>query len=85
MEIGFSSKGLEGSGVSEGSGVLEGAEVMDGTGVSDTVIRALVGVQVGTIVNRGVTVGVSVNKAGFKVGGGNGLRLVFGFRKISVK
>jgi hypothetical protein len=78
-EIGFSTKGLDGTGVSVG------ADVMEGTGVSVTMIGTLVGVHEGTKVNLGVTVGVRVNKAGFNVGGGNGLRLLFGLRKMSVK
>lgn len=85
MEIGFSTRGLAGTGVSVGRGVLDGADVMEGTGVLVIMIGALVDVHVGTNVNRGVTVGVRVYKAGFKVGGGNGLRLLFGLRKMSVK
>jgi hypothetical protein len=45
----------------------------------------LVGVQVGTSLNRRVTVGVGGKNAGFNVDGGNGLRLVLGFKKIMTK
>jgi hypothetical protein len=68
-----------------GVGVSVGMGVADGTGVSVDVGRAIVDVHVGTSVYRSVTVGVSVYSAGFNVGGGNGLRLLSGLRKISVK
>jgi hypothetical protein len=42
----------------------------------------LVGVQDGTRVNRGVTVAVGTANVGGRVGGGNGLRLLFGLTKI---
>lgn len=75
--IAFSTTRLAGTGVSDGTGVL------DGIGVSVNVTGKFVGVQEGTRVNLGVTVGVRVYKAGFNVGGGNGLRLLFGSRKIN--
>jgi len=78
-EMAFSSTRPIGTDVSDGTGVL------DGTGVSEGVIGTFVGVHVGTIVKRGVTDGVSVYKAGFNVGGGKGLRLLSGLKKISTK
>jgi hypothetical protein len=45
----------------------------------------LEGVHEGTKVYRGVTVKVAVALAGFKVGGGKGLRLLLGLKNISTK
>jgi len=56
-----------------------------GLGVSVIWMNTLVGVHEGTKVNRGVTVMVAVALAGFKVGGGKGLRLLFGLKNISAK
>jgi hypothetical protein len=78
-EIAFSTMAVGGRGVSDGTGVIVG------TGVSVCVTSAYVDVHVGTRVKRGVTVYVGVYKAGFDVGGGNGLRLLFGLRKINMK
>jgi hypothetical protein len=46
---------------------------------------ALVGVQEGTMVKRGVTVNVGGTGDGYNVGGGNGLRLLLGSTKIKKK
>jgi hypothetical protein len=78
-EITFSTKAVGGRGVSDGTGVLVG------TSVSVGVTGIFVCVHVGTRVKRGVTEGVRVYKAGFNVGGGNGLRLLSGLRKINMK
>jgi hypothetical protein len=63
-----------------GIGVLVGYIV----GVAVAGISDAVGVHEGIRVNRNVTVGVGVNKAGFAVGGGKGLRLLLGLIKIMV-